>query len=325
MCQLTPFSKKEVFFIACLHPLVAMRKLDGSIKVFGKFVPQDAISYTLNYATGEVENILKIPCGKCINCKMAYAKTWSVRSLLEAKMHDENWFITLTYDDYFVPWNGDVQTLEPVDFTLFMKRLRKHFGEGVRFYMCGEYGGKTLRPHYHMLAFNLSLLDLKFYSKSPMGDWYYTSDVLNKIWGKGQVIVGELAEQSASYTARYVQKKAYKNFNFEQQGMKNEFTRMSRNPGIGGMYLDEYLDKIYDEDKIYMPNGQVVTPPRYFDKIAEQKGVDIEWIRAKRRQVAELATQYLTSLMPTTDEYVRYQNMLEESLLNRRKSLIRRL
>lgn len=53
------------------------------------------------------------------------------------------------------------------DIQLFLKRLRKHifkyYGEKIRFYIIGEYGTKSLRPHWHcLLFFNSSSLSQAF-------------------------------------------------------------------------------------------------------------------------------------------------------------------
>lgn len=53
------------------------------------------------------------------------------------------------------------------DIQLFLKRLRKHifkyYGEKIRFYFIGEYGTKSLRPHWHcLLFFNSSSLSQAF-------------------------------------------------------------------------------------------------------------------------------------------------------------------
>ena len=53
------------------------------------------------------------------------------------------------------------------DIQLFLKRFRKHifkyYGEKIRFYIIGEYGTKSLRPHWHcLLFFNSSSLSQAF-------------------------------------------------------------------------------------------------------------------------------------------------------------------
>lgn len=53
------------------------------------------------------------------------------------------------------------------DIQLFLKRIRKHiykyYGEKIRFYIIGEYGTKSLRPHWHLLLFfNSSALSQAF-------------------------------------------------------------------------------------------------------------------------------------------------------------------
>lgn len=41
----------------------------------------------------------QLPCGKCIECRLEYARQWAVRCVHEAQMHSRNAFITLTYSD----------------------------------------------------------------------------------------------------------------------------------------------------------------------------------------------------------------------------------
>ena len=43
--------------------------------------------------------LIHIPCGKCVGCRSDNAKMWSIRAYNELQLHDNNCFITLTYND----------------------------------------------------------------------------------------------------------------------------------------------------------------------------------------------------------------------------------
>ena len=142
-------------------------------------------------------DLIQIPCGHCIGCRLEYSRQWANRCLLELKDHDSAYFVTLTYNDWHVPMSHytdpmtgefcDAQTLRKRDYQLFMKRLRKAFpGQQIRFYAAGEYGPKTYRPHYHAILFGLKLDDLEFYENSEQGFPYYWSKSLQKIWDEGE-------------------------------------------------------------------------------------------------------------------------------------------
>lgn len=98
---------------------------------------------------------VSIPCGQCLGCRIEYSKQWATRMLLENEYSKESHFVTLTYDDAHVPRHEYVDSdsgevfeslsLCKRDLQLFNKRLRKEFGQGIRFYACGEYGSNTFR------------------------------------------------------------------------------------------------------------------------------------------------------------------------------------
>ena len=98
-----------------------------------------------------------VPCGQCIACRINHAKEWATRIYGESRMHDENIFLTLTYDDEHLPKDNSVHKDEV---QRFMKRLRKAvYPDKVRYFLCGEYGGQFGRPHYHVILFGLSGFD----------------------------------------------------------------------------------------------------------------------------------------------------------------------
>ena len=134
----------------------------------------------------------------------------------EAQMHEDNCVITLTYDDQNLPPGG---TLIKKDYQLFMKKLRWSIpNKKIRFFHCGEYGeveadkGKPQlesrlgRPHYHAVIFNHQFDDLELFEEKTNGN-VYTSEKLEKIWGKGFVTTMDLTLHSAGYVAQYITKK----------------------------------------------------------------------------------------------------------------------
>lgn len=220
---------------------------------------------------------LSIPCGQCIGCRLEKSRQWAIRCSLESQLYQNSYFLTLTYDDEHLPKSG---SLVPDDLQKFLKRLRRYVeyhgsDKKIRFFACGEYGDNFLRPHYHAIIFNLDISDLKSFSTSFSGDIYYTSETINQIWKNGYVIIGEVTFESCAYVARYVTKKMTgSQADFYYEGRQPEFVRMSRRPGIGSAWLDQYKSDVYPHDYIVIRDGIKVKPPKYFDKLFESIAPD---------------------------------------------------
>ncbi len=123
---------------------------------------------------------MEVACGQCLGCRLDRSRMWAMRILHESSLHEAhggNCFITLTYDDEFMP---DDWSLHRADFVNFMKRLRKAFHpEKIRYFMAGEYGNickhgidlelvgcplcSVGRPHFHACLFNAEFPDLMPY------------------------------------------------------------------------------------------------------------------------------------------------------------------
>lgn len=149
--------------------------------------------------------------------------------MLEMFQHDRCAFITLTYRDEDIPYENGFPTLQKRDAQLFLKRLRKQFGLGIRYYLCGEYGEKTGRPHYHAILFGLGPDDcdpewLLFGGQSG----FRRASPLSRLWRHGIVHVGSVSRHSIQYVAGYVTKKITK----KGDARLPEFALMSRRPGI---------------------------------------------------------------------------------------------
>lgn len=147
---------------------------------------------------------IRVPCGKCLFCRLEHAKEWGLRCALEwfTSSDKECYFLTLTYADDFN--DGKLHKIHVQD---FIKKLRSKFrGIKFKYFVCGEFGEKTNRPHYHMLLFGLNLGKLIFYKMSGKNA-LYLSNLVSLLWKFGNVVIGNLTFNSAFYTARYAMKK----------------------------------------------------------------------------------------------------------------------
>lgn len=258
------------------------------------------------------EHLITLPCGQCLGCRLDYSRQWANRCMLELEYHDSAYFMTLTYDNDHVPvsYYPDPNTGEALealtlckrDCQLFMKRLRRSFSaDNIRFFMSGEYGSTTFRPHYHAIVFGLHLNDLNPYKRSPQGYQYYTSEALQKVWSIdgvpiGFAVVGEVTWDTCAYTARYVMKKLTGDLSevYSYYNIQPEFTLMSRRPGIARQYYDDHPD-IYEHQFINLSTekgGLKFAPPRYYDKLFDlESPQEMERIKEQRKKFAVEATQ----------------------------------
>lgn len=227
---------------------------------------------------------LYLPCGQCIGCRLEYSRQWAIRCMHEAQMYEKNCFITLTYEDSKLPYNG---SLDVKEWQGFMKRLRKKYGAGIRFYHCGEYGEKLGRCHYHGLLFNHDFEDKKLWSEKD-GNRLYTSEDLSRLWTKGFSTVGDVTFKSASYVARYVMKKVNgKEKENHYKGLKPEYTTMSRRPGIGFKWFEKYKSDIYPCDNVVV-NGVKTRPPKYYDYLLDNSDSELfDRLKIERKNEAK--------------------------------------
>jgi len=221
-----------------------------------------------------------VPCGRCIGCRLDYAGMWAMRCVKEASLHEENTFLTLTYDEDSCPYSsipdpdGVVKpTLKPSHLRDFWKRLRKEIGnERFRYYACGEYGERRGRPHYHAIVFGIDFEDKVLEDTNPAtGDKYYGSMLLDSVWGHGHCIIGDVSYESSSYVARYLIDKKTGNqaLYYDEKGIEPEFCRMSRRPGIGADWFLRFKSDISAHDYV-VHDGRKRGLPRYYSKLLEQ-------------------------------------------------------
>lgn len=240
---------------------------------------------------GYADRPVTIACGQCRGCRLRRSKEWAIRCMHEAQTHTKNCFVTLTYKDEFLPNDGG---LVVSDWQLFAKRLRKHLAkrnppERFRFYHCGEYGETHGRPHYHALLFGINFEeDREQCAITKRGDHkLYRSATLESIWTAGNSWIGEVTFESAAYVARYIMKKRTgKDAEYYYQGLKPEYTTMSRRPGIGKAWYEKYGEETYRHDSVIV-RGRESPPPKYYDGLYElDKPDQFETIKSNRVKTA---------------------------------------
>ena len=113
----------------CLHPITAWRSKVRSAN--GKR------GLVFDVHAGFVDQPVDIACGQCQECRLQKARDWAMRCNHEAAMHQDNCFVTLTYDDVNLPKYG---SLEPDHLSTFMKDLREWYR-----YRLNKFGSRKVK------------------------------------------------------------------------------------------------------------------------------------------------------------------------------------
>lgn len=221
-------------------------------------VSYSALNWDKQYAP------FKLPCGKCLACRLDYAKQWAVRCVHESAMHEKNSFITLTYSDE----NLKSPKLDYTDFQKFMKKLRKTQDAPIGVFVTGEYGERNKRPHWHAIFFGYRPADLLDHSTTDRGDLVYTSATIDRLWGKNDPalrpsIIGDVTIESAGYTARYAAKKLVHRDEVEQY---EPISKKSSKHAIGKKWLEKNYKDIFDLGRLRLANGVSSQIPRYYER-----------------------------------------------------------
>lgn len=204
---------------------------------------------------------LEVPCGQCMPCRIARREEWSLRLMHESLFWDSCIFVTLTYDNDHLPKNG---SLVPNDLTKFFKRLRKRIGDRkLKYFACGDYGGKFDRPHYHILLFGMDFL--KPDDREIIKDCWKLCD-----WNMlGKSPFGDVTPQSIRYVCKYIEDKVIgkeAKYAYDENGILRTYAVMSK--GIGRTYAQENYKKILKELQCDV-NGRSYPIPRYYRKILD--------------------------------------------------------
>jgi len=279
--------------MACYHPLTAYLSGHQTNNATGKSFRR--VSFK---ETDEHDRQISLPCGQCVGCRLERSRQWAMRCIHEAQLHQNNCFITLTYDDEHLPKD---LSLDHRDFQLFFKRLRKanpHIK--IRYYMAGEYGTNFGRPHFHACIFGYDFHDKKLFKRTSADSLLYRSEELEKLWPYGYSTIGDVTFESAAYVARYImQKQTGKDVNKDhytycdlQTGelvkIQPEYNKMSLKPGIGADWYKKYKTDVYPHDYVEV-RGKKLKPPKYYDRLfSKENPYEYDQILYTREKQAKL-------------------------------------
>lgn len=197
-----------------------------------------------------------VPCNHCDLCNELARNEWAQRALLECQMYDvPPLYFTLTYNKEHKPYQG----LQKKEIQKFLKRLR-HKVPPFRYMLCGEYGGKYGRPHYHIMFFtNATYAE---FDKSVREEWTATHEriVVNEDGSTeiekykkplGFVHSKRIDMTNAALPFKYIAKYLRKmTMPANAQGIHKPFFLSSRgNGGIGYSKFKEFIPKIREYAK----------------------------------------------------------------------------
>ena len=298
------------------------------------------------------------PCGGCLPCTINECRIKTQRIMLESFLHPQNSFLTLTYSDENLPSHGVSVEEHQAFMKAFRTALVKANRPPVRFFMCGEYGDKTARPHYHYAMFNYptcvgrgAVWINKKYHPCNCVNCSFVADV----WGKGHIYNGTLEADSAAYVASYVTKKlTAKDMSFvtpvafvdgKYVKLKPEFSLSSRRPGLGYGALDALRNSNrpvthalwHTPQGIFVPRdgqsfkgGKLLPVGRYIkDKLNVEKTTPIQMEISQLRRVYEVtkttssydSIDFISGSLAGALALVNSQgNLIQEGRLNRKRS-----
>lgn len=268
------------------------------------------IVYSTTKASPELASF-EFECRKCLPCRLNIAREKATRCIHEAQCHEDNIFLTLTYNEESLK----SPRLQYRDFQLFMKRLRdkvynqhiklnterlgqklsKELKKEIRdktyipFMVTGEYGDINKRPHWHAIIFNYYPNDSEHKYTTDRGEKVFSSNELSNLWGKGNIEYGSVTMDSAGYVARYAAKKL--THGNDQDHDYHPFHRTSCKRAIGRTWIEKYWKQTFQRGYIVLPNGSKSKIPRYYVDWLKKYRIDdyIDYVNTVQKEIIEQA------------------------------------
>lgn len=259
------------------------------------------------------ENI-KVPCNYCLACRINKTTQWLFRLSIELpKFEGKSLFASITYDELNLPYiklinNQVISTLKAKDIIDFHKRLRKE-GLNFKYYVAGEYGEETDRPHYHGIYLGLT-----------HGDEY---KLLEK-WNKGNIHFGSTTTASMRYTLGYILNK-----NKEEIYLPREAPKALISNGIGLEYFTwgltlEDIQKAFNEGYILTGEGKKIAIPKYIKDRYEElnKGHLYSRLKSIKNNKIESFSDYIKAKQEELSKQEQIKLKLEHKKYNMSRNKI---
>lgn len=179
---------------------------------------------------------MTVGCGRCIPCHIKYCNQWAFRFKLHANTAVTHYCVTLTYAGEHLPKmrvysekhkQGKVyMTLRRSHASSFFKTLRNHHNKRyknapnkpkISYLICGEYGDKFKRPHYHAIVFGAH------------------ADDIVKSWPYGAIYFGA---NNPDATVKYALKYVMKSRLWKSMGGSYERPFINVSKGIGASLIE---------------------------------------------------------------------------------------
>lgn len=242
---------------------------------------------------GGIKRSVHVPCGHCLECMKDRQNEFAIRSMEAVKKYGSMVFFTLTYNEDSVHWTtvfddecemdettGEVfgrstRELHRKDLINWKKRVRqaykRRFGHDIPdfgYVICGEYGPKTHRPHYHGAFYGLSPEVVLMFK----ADWeYHHGFTCFKNIPRLNTDNHDHVEATSKYIAKYICKvkeledKLVMNEDVEKPrkitsrgfGMSKDFDKMQRDLLARDLFGNYDLDMLTDENGNRMTNKEV--------------------------------------------------------------------
>lgn len=190
----------------CLNPLQAWFRVNDNGLCEGKPFFSDTLRVDLEHI-GDSYRRFPVSCGYCLPCLLKKRAQNTFLTHSELAYSGPSTFLTLTYNDEYLPPNGQ---LNYADLSFFFKELkrylrRKGLYHNFAYTYSGEYGAKSKRPHYHVLLYGVDFLDLL--GAKHIKSNYYSSKLIERFWKFGFNLFSTAEAQHCAYAVGYTVKK----------------------------------------------------------------------------------------------------------------------